>query len=47
MVNASGVFTDTATPQLPIGDQRTITFAFPRGNLVALNATGPAAGPLH
>jgi hypothetical protein len=31
----------------PIGSRRTITFTFTRGNLVALNATGPANGPLH
>ena len=46
-VTASGVFTDTGTVKLPIGDERTITFRFARGNLVVLNATGPTAGPLH
>ena len=46
-VKASGVFADTGTLKLPIGDQRTITFTFTRGNLVVLNATGPVNSPLH
>jgi hypothetical protein len=46
-VKASGVFADTGTLKLPIGSQRTITFKLARGNLVVLNATGPANGPLH
>lgn len=44
-VTASGAFTDTGTLKLPIGNPRTITFAFSRGNLVVLNATGPTGGP--
>jgi hypothetical protein len=44
-VKASGAFTDTGTLKLPIGNPRTITFRFSRGNLVVLNATGPAGGP--
>jgi hypothetical protein len=46
-VKASGAFTDTGTLKLPIGDPRTITFKFTRGNLVVLNATGPTGGPLQ
>jgi len=46
-VKASGVFADTGTLKLPIGNQRTITFTFTRGNLVVLNATGPVNGPVH
>ena len=46
-IKASGEFTDTGTLQLPIGNPRTITFKFARGNLVVLNATGPTSGPLH
>jgi hypothetical protein len=46
-VRASGVFADTGTLKLPIGNQRTITFTFTRGNLAVLNATGPANGSLH
>jgi hypothetical protein len=42
---ATGAFTDTGTLKLPIGNPRTITFKFSRGNLVVLNATGPTAGP--
>ena len=45
-IKASGVFTDTGTLKLPIGDPRTITMKFTRGDLVVLNATGPN-GPLH
>ena len=44
-IKASGAFTDTGTLKLPIGNPRTITFSFSRGNLVVLNATGPANGP--
>jgi len=44
-VKASGAFTDTGTLKLPIGNPRTITFKFSRGNLVVLNATGPTSGP--
>lgn len=44
-IKASGAFTDTGTLKLPIGNPRTITFKFSRGNLVVLNATGPASGP--
>jgi hypothetical protein len=43
-VEASGVFAGPGTLQLPIGNPRTITFKFARGNLTVLNATGPAAG---
>ena len=46
-VRASGVFTDTGTLKLPIGNPRTITFKLTRGDLTMLNATGPANGPLH
>jgi hypothetical protein len=44
-VKASGAFTDTGTLKLPIGNPRTITFRFSRGDLVVLNATGPTSGP--
>ena len=44
-VKASGVFTDTGTLKLPIGNPRTITFSFTRGKLLVLNATGPTSGP--
>ena len=44
-VKASGVFTDTGTLKLPIGNPRTITFSFSRGKLLVLNATGPTSGP--
>lgn len=46
-VNASGVFTDTGTLKLPVGNPRTITFSFSRGKLMVLNATGPTSGPQH
>ena len=46
-VKASGVFADTGTLKLPIGNPRTFTIRFSRGNLIVLNATGPASGPLH
>jgi hypothetical protein len=46
-VKASGVFADTGTLKLPIGNQLTITFTFTRGNLAVFNATGPANGSLH
>ena len=46
-VRASGVFADTGTLELPIGNPRTITLKFTRGNLIVLNATGPTNGPLH
>jgi hypothetical protein len=44
-VRASGVFTDTGTLKLPLGNPRTITLQLTRGNLVVLNATGPAGFP--
>ena len=44
-VRSSGAFTDTGTLKLPIGNPRTITFTFSRGNLVVLDATGPTSGP--
>jgi hypothetical protein len=37
-IEASGVFSDEGTLAVPIGDPRTITFTFTRGNLVVLNA---------
>jgi hypothetical protein len=43
----SGVFADAGRVRMPIGSPRTFTFTFDRGNLVVLNATGPAAGPLR
>lgn len=46
-VRASGVFTDTGTLKLPIGNPRTITLRFAHGSLTVLNATGPTKGPLH
>ncbi len=47
-VKASGAFTDTGTLKLPVGNPRTITFTFSRGNLVVLNATGsPDGGPMQ
>lgn len=46
-VRASGAFTDTGALKLPIGNPRTITFKFTRGNLTILNATGPDTGPLR
>jgi len=46
-VKASGIFAGTGTLALPIGNPRTITFKFTRGNLVVLNATGPISGPLR
>jgi hypothetical protein len=46
-VKASGVFADTGTLKLPIGNPRTITFSFTRGKLMVLNATGPTSGPRH
>jgi len=46
-IEASGVFSDEGTLAVPIGDPRTITFTFTRGNLVVLNATGPTSGPLR
>ena len=44
-VKASGVFTDTGTLKLPIGNPRTITFSFTRGKLLVLNAHGPHQRP--
>jgi hypothetical protein len=44
---ASGSFTDAGKVKMPIGNPRTFTFMFARRNLVVLNATGPAAGPLR
>ena len=40
-----GTFTASRAYKLPIGNPRTITFKFTRGNLVMLNAPGPADGP--
>jgi hypothetical protein len=44
-IEASGVFSDEGTLAVPIGDPRTITFTFTRGNMVVLNATGLPAAP--
>lgn len=46
-IEASGVFSDEGTLAVPIGDPRTITFTFTRGNMVVLNATGPTSGPMR